>query len=80
MDPNDAVKLAQKGITLPMATDPGQKLAQAFGVADPSSEVPYPATFVVDKEGFIRFLHVGESVTDRPPLESVETIVKHLSP
>ena len=72
--------MAERGISFSLAHDPNLELATQYGVADLTNNIPYPATFIVDRDGFIRFVYIGEDMTDRPVLESITTIVKHLSP
>jgi peroxiredoxin len=56
------------GVTL--LTDPGAKVAGAWGHA--RGEDPQPATYVIDRGGVVRFLHVpGGGKGDWPRLAEV---------
>ncbi|NUP09405.1 MAG: redoxin domain-containing protein [Polyangiaceae bacterium] len=70
----DSVALAGKlSINYPLLKDEGLKVAIAYGVAMQGEEIAVPAVFVVNAQKKIVYTHVGESVMDRP---SVETILE----
>jgi peroxiredoxin len=48
-----------KGIQFPLLSDPGSKTIEAYGILNteakgPAKGVPYPGTFVIDKDGVVR--------------------------
>ena len=40
------------------------------------SDLAKPSTYIIDREGRVRFAYVGESIADRP---TVDSILKQLS-
>lgn len=76
----DIVKMRQKsGASFALLADPTLEVIESWGVADAENQIAYPATFVVDTEGKIRYVHIGEDKKDRPVLEDVLTVVRYLS-
>lgn len=75
VDPiEDSVGLAGKlGIRFPLLMDAGLKAALAYGVAMDGDEIAVPSVFIVGQDKKIRFAYVGESITDRP---SVDTLLE----
>ncbi len=64
--------LANKlGITFPLLRDDGLKVAIAYGVAMKGEEIAVPAVFVINRDKKIVYVHVGESVTDRPGASTI---------
>lgn len=51
---------AKREITFPLLADPGSKVIEAFGIRNREAAggridgVPYPGTFILDREGIIR--------------------------
>jgi len=56
---------------VPLLADPGLAVAIAWGVAMDGRDIAVPATFLVGRDGVIRYRYVGESMTDRPTLEEL---------
>ena len=53
-------------------TDPGYTFTNAYGLRwDAPKETAYPATFVVDRDGTIRFAHVSPEHGGRTPVADV---------
>ena len=75
VDPiEDSVGLAGKlGIRFPLLMDVDLKAALAYGVAMDGDEIAVPSVFVVGRDKKVHFAYVGESVTDRP---SVDTLLE----
>ena len=46
------------GLTVPLLSDPGKKIARAYGVVGPAGFIRR-AVFLVDNEGVIRYRHVA---------------------
>jgi alkyl hydroperoxide reductase subunit AhpC len=64
---------------LRLLTDPQAALIRAAGVANEGHRagvISHPVTFVVDRDGIVRWLYAGESASDRPsPVKLAETAV-----
>ncbi len=41
--------------------------------------IAHPSIFILDKEGKIRYMHVGKDAQDRPPDETILAEVKKLT-
>lgn len=62
----------RRRITIPLLSDPDSVIIRRFGLLNPeyppgdrAHGVPYPGTFVVDAEGFIREKHFAQAYTER---------------
>lgn len=67
---NDRAKEFIKSKTLPdhfaFVTDPDYKFTEAYGLRwDAPRETAYPSTFVVDRQGIVRFVKISKSHGDR---------------
>ncbi|MBI5607905.1 MAG: AhpC/TSA family protein [Deltaproteobacteria bacterium] len=68
----DSAPLRQKlGLTLDLWTDQELALTKAMGIADTENAVPWPAVFVVDKGGVVRWRWVAETYKVRPSAKDV---------
>lgn len=60
---------------IPILADPGSSVHEAFGIIKPyrfhRRDMYLPATFLVDKEGKLKWLYVGKRNTDRPSREQI---------
>ncbi len=60
------------GIPFPILYNKDADVVKAYGVYDLLGDgLATPATFVIDKQGVIRWKRVGSSVGDRPPASKV---------
>ena len=76
-DLEDASEVVQKlGMPFPILYDPSTEVSQSYMVHDLLGDgLATPSTFIVDKEGVIRWKYVGRRIGDRP---SVSTILAQL--
>ncbi|MYA68828.1 peroxiredoxin family protein [Candidatus Poribacteria bacterium] len=55
---------------LPLLADPGSSVHKAYGIVKPyhfhRRDMYLPATFLIDKEGTLKWLYIGERNSDRP--------------
>lgn len=59
--------------------DPGYVLTHAYGLRwDAPKETAYPATFVIDREGMIRFANVSPEHAGRTPVADVPKVLRDL--
>jgi peroxiredoxin len=74
------------GAKFQILSDVGHKVIDTYGIlnANEHGGIAHPSTFVLDKEGHIRYLYVGKYPTDRPPddtiLEELKKIAAAKSP
>lgn len=79
-EPEDIPKMLENvPVAFPLYADPNRPTIKAWGVADPTSDIAVPATFIIDTDGKVRYQHVGENKTDRPVMEDVLTVLRYLS-
>jgi len=58
--------------TYPVLADPGTQTAKDYGVYDLLDDgVSAPATFIIDNNGTIIWLHIGRDAGDRPTAEGL---------
>lgn len=72
---------ARRHIAFPLLSDPDSAIIRRFGLLNPEYPpgdraygVPYPGTFVVDPQGFIREKHFAQAYTERRTAASVLTL------
>ena len=65
-------------LPFPILIDADRAATRAWGVLDPATTAPQsqsnvtrPATFVLDREGVIRYFHIGSGMLDRPSIAMV---------
>ncbi len=67
----------KRQITFPLLSDPGSKTIEAYGILNKEATsgrakgVPYPGTFLVDKEGVVRAKLFLEGYRERHPTEEL---------
>ena len=60
------------GIPFPVLYNPDTDVVRDYGVYNLRRDgLAAPSTFIIDKEGVIRFKHVGMSTSDRPSTQQV---------
>jgi peroxiredoxin len=59
------------GLTFPLLSDPDLVVTRAYGVADEGNGIPWPAEFLIDSPGVIRWRATAESVGTRPSANDV---------
>ena len=66
------------GAKYQLLSDIDHKVIEAYGVFNPNEHegIAFPSTFILDKNGTIRYMYVGKTPTDRPPDESILEQVK----
>ena len=65
------------GAKFQILSDADKKTITEYGIVNAAEHggIAHPSIFVLDKEGRIRYMHVGKDAQDRPP---DETIVEEL--
>ena len=53
------------GLTFPIISDADLAIAGSYGVRQKDMDVALPATFVVARDGHVRFVHVAANPVDR---------------
>jgi peroxiredoxin len=80
-EPPFAWSMAQTtGAKYQILSDSERKVIKAYGVFNPEEHggIAKPSTFILDKEGRIRFLYVGKDPADRPPDETILEEIKKI--
>ena len=69
------------GAKFQILSDADKKVITSYGILNASEHngIAHPSIFIVDREGKIRFLHVGKDPQDRPPDETILEEVKRLT-
>ena len=61
--------------TLPLLADPGSSVHEAYGIVKPyrfhNQDMYLPATFLIDKQGILRWMYIGVKNSDRPSLDLI---------
>jgi peroxiredoxin len=59
----------------PFLTDPGHRVIDRYGLFNPDDprgrQITHPATYVIDKDGVVRWKHVEVDYTVRPSNEDI---------
>ena len=69
------------GAKFQILSDADKKTIAAYGIVNAAEHdgIAHPSIFILDKEGRIRYLHVGKDPQDRPPDETIIEEVKKLT-
>ncbi|MBV1858836.1 MAG: redoxin domain-containing protein [Nannocystaceae bacterium] len=72
---NDA--LAKRlGVTFPILSDADLSTVRAYGVEHVGKDIALPATVVVNVDGTVRWVYVGDRPADRPLLPDVLRVLE----
>lgn len=75
-----AAEIAADGrgrVAFGLLSDPDHRVIDAYGLQDPRyarlgrEGIPYPATFIVDRDGRIAWARIDKDYTRRPPIREV---------
>jgi len=61
-------KITNEEIPYPILLDINLSSVDQLGIR---SDLAKPSTYIIDREGRVRFAYVGESIADRPTVDSV---------
>jgi peroxiredoxin len=71
------------GANYQILSDKERKVIKAYGILNTGTNIEggiaHPSVFILDKEGRIRYLHVGKDPGDRPPDEELIVEIKKVS-
>jgi peroxiredoxin len=74
--------LEKKPISFPFLLDEDRTVTKAYGlyhlIAMDALNIAHPATLVIDRERYVRYIYRGDNQHDRAPLEDVMAAVKRL--
>lgn len=74
-------KISKDGVhpELLLLSDPGHGVINSYGILNPESRgLPHPATYIIDKEGIVRWKFVEVDYRIRPTNEQVLEALKGL--
>lgn len=67
-------------IDFPMLEDKSHKVIDRYGILNPDGKGwPHPATYVIDKQGVVRWLFVDVDYTKRPTNEQILRELRKIS-
>jgi peroxiredoxin len=74
--PQQAGEFVQKGDVKqtprnPLLVDAHKQAAYAYNVLTPDRKEARPSTFIIDKDGMIRWSYIGKNAGDRPDVDTV---------
>lgn len=74
------VEMTQKALDLQFILVPGPNadLMKQYGAYNLQKGVALPVTFIIDKNGVVRWKYVGKNDFDRPEVRSILTELRHL--
>jgi peroxiredoxin len=66
------------GAKFQILSDVEKKTITEYGIVNAAEHggIAHPSIFILDKEGRIRYMHVGKDASDRPPDETIIVEVK----
>lgn len=69
------------GAKFQILSDADKKTIISYGILNAAEHggIAHPAIFILDKQGKIRYFHVGKDAQDRPPDETILQEVKKLT-
>ena len=66
-------------LTFIVVADPSRETLRQYGVRNPQDQSAMPATFVIDRQGIVRYRYVGTSAADRPDVREVLDAVRKVA-
>ena len=76
---NTVKAIGQWKLSFLVTLDPDGDTLREYGVLDPTSRRAVPSTFVIDRQGIVRYRHLGKSAKDRPDLREVLEAVQKIA-
>lgn len=74
--------LEKHPISFPFLLDEDRAATKLYGLhhalAPDALNIAHPATFVIDREGIVRFIYRGDNQNDRAPLETVLAVAESI--
>ena len=69
------------GAKFQILSDSDKKVITSYGILNAAEHggIAHPSIFILDKEGKIRYMHVGKNPQDRPPDETILQEIKKVS-
>lgn len=73
------------GLGFQLLSDAGHRVIDAYGLQDPRyasfgrGGIPYPATFVVDRDGRVAWARIDKDYTQRPPIREIRAALDALT-
>ncbi len=64
------------GVTFPILSDVDLATIRAYGVEDVGEDIALPATVVVNANGTVRWVYVGDRPSDRPLVPDVIRVLE----
>jgi len=72
-----------QGLALPILIDADRAITKRYGVYHPlgldALNTARPSTFLIDRDGTVRFMYVGEGQNDRPDPETIVAELRKLN-
>ncbi len=66
-------------LTFIVIVDPARETIRQYGVLDANTSLAVPSTFVIDRQGIVRYRHIGTSAADRPDVQEVVEAVRKIA-
>lgn len=69
------------GAKFQILSDAEKKTISDYGIVNKAEHggIAHPSVFILDKEGRIRYMHVGKDPSDRPPDDTIITEVRKVT-
>lgn len=75
--------MSGQGLSLPILIDADRAITKRYGVYHPfgldAFQTARPSTFLIDRDGTIRFIYVGTDQRDRPTPEAIVAELQRLN-
>jgi peroxiredoxin len=66
-------------LTFIVIADPSRDTPRRYGLVTPQDQSAMPATFVIDRQGLVRYRYIGASAADRPDVREVLDAVRKVA-
>ena len=66
-------------LTFIVIADPSRETIRRYGLLNPQDQTTRPATFVIDRQGLVRYRYIGASAADRPDVREVLDAVRKVA-
>ncbi len=76
---NTARAIDEWKLTFLVILDPDRDTIGPYGVLNANTFLAVPSTFVIDRQGIVRYRHIGTSAADRPDVQEVLEAVRKIA-
>ncbi len=67
------------GLTFPVVSDMARRITKLYDVYRPERRISKPATFIIDRQGITRYVHIGKNRKDLAPVSEILDTLRQMN-